>query len=78
MIAAESLTDDELVELDGLMPVYTLEVYNAILLVLDMRESVSRTRTRLKYFFQAAGLDLITQGAPKIGSSQIFVGSALS
>lgn len=77
-IGAESLTDEEFAfdEIQALSePEYTQEVYDALKLVLNTRESVSSTMQRLGDYFEAAGLDVdFSDSAP---SSNIFVGGVL-
>ncbi len=73
-IAASSLTDEEFDALTVTSPVYSLEVYTALLGVLDDRESVSSTRDRLRYIFMAGGVAIEVSSA---GKSNIFLGSSL-
>lgn len=76
-IGAESLTDeefafDEIAALD--VQEYSADVYTALLLVLDTRESLSETRTRLKNYFEARGTAVTATSA---GASNIFLGAGL-
>lgn len=73
-ICASSLTDEEFATFTISLQVYTEDLYNEILSVLDSRESVSNTRDRLTYYFQARGVE-VTE--PSAGKSNIYVGSVL-
>lgn len=72
-IEASSLTNEEFDSLTVSVPEYTKEVYEALLGVLESRESVSNTRDRLRYYFLARGVEV---DEPK-GRSNIFVGGVL-
>lgn len=73
-IGTSSLTDDEWdgLDLDGSST--QVEIYTALLGVLESREAVSETRSRLQYYYQAKGVEV---SAPSSGRSNIFVGSDL-
>lgn len=73
-IGASSLTDTEFNSLTITEQVYTVEVYESLLGVLESRESVSDTATRLKYYFLARGVEVTTDYTPK---SNIFIGAGL-
>lgn len=74
-IAASSLTDEEYSEYITITSqTYTAALYTEILLVLDSREAVSNTRDRLKYFFQARGVEVTTA---TVARSQIYLGADL-
>ena len=74
-IACSTLTDDEWGTIDYLNDQsYTLANYNALLGILDARESVSSARDRLRYYFLAAGVDVPESSA---GKSNIFIGAGL-
>lgn len=72
-VGSTSMTDDEFTFTD-LNPSYTVELYGALLGVLDGREAVSNTRDRLRYFFLARGIE-VGELTPK--PSNIFLGSVL-
>jgi len=74
-ISCSTLSDDEWGTIDTLTDQsYTLENYNALLGILDERESVSAARDRLKYYFQAAGIEITASSNAK---SNVFIGAAL-
>lgn len=73
-IGASSLTDDEFNSLTITEYGLDSETYEAILAVIDARETVSNTRDRLTYYFQAAGVEVV---APSAGQSNIYMGSVL-
>lgn len=73
-IGASSLTDGEFDALTIESAGLDLETYNAILAVLDAREVVSDTRSKLTLYFQAAGVTVTEASAAK---SNIYLGSAL-
>ena len=72
-IEAASLSDEEFesIELDD--EEYSVEVYEALLAILDARESVSNTRDRLQYYFLARGVET----SALEGTSNILVGDVL-
>jgi hypothetical protein len=72
-VGSTSLTDVEFTFGD-LNPSYTVELYGALLAVLDGREAVSGSRDRLRYFFLARGIEVGELTPPK---SNIFYGSVL-
>lgn len=75
-ILCSTLTDDEWATIDDLNDQsYTLANYEALLGILDARESVSQARDRLAYYFKAAGVEIV---ASSNGKSNIYVGSVLS
>jgi hypothetical protein len=73
-IGAASLSDEEFESLDLEVQSYTVEVYDALLGVIDDRELVSTTRDRLTYYFQARGVS-VTETSE--GRSNILVGGDL-
>lgn len=76
-IGAESLTDEEFAysEIDALeTQEYSVEVYSALVVVLDARELVSSMRDKLKYYFQARGTEVV---APTAARSEIFLGAVI-
>lgn len=74
MIGTSSLTDLEYSSIDLDTQAYNIETYNALLGVIDSRETVSSTRDRLRYYFLARGVDIPTSSAAK---SNIYIGSVL-
>lgn len=77
-IDSESLTDEEF---DGMTlpdtPAYTKEIYEAMKLVLEARESVSGQVERLKFYFIARGADLSASPGARAPQSQIYIGDSL-
>lgn len=74
-IQTTSLTDDEF-ESTGLeLAGWDQSTYAALSLVLDSREAVSSLQDRLKYTFQAKGVEVTTVVAS--GKSNIYLGDAL-
>lgn len=73
-IGAESLTDVEYGSLDQNHLSSDLEKYNALLGVLDSRESVSSEPERLRYYYLARGVPV---PVPQTGKSNILLGGAL-
>jgi hypothetical protein len=74
-ISCGTLSDEEWGTIDSLTDQsYTLENYNALLGILDARESVSSARDRLRYYFLAAGVQVTESTNPK---SDVFIGAAL-
>ena len=74
LIGSVSLTDEEweLIELeDGASDV---EKYDALIVVLDSRDSVSSTKLRLQYYFLAIGAEV---SDPSNAKTNIFVGASL-
>jgi hypothetical protein len=73
-IGSESLTDDEFdsIDLDGMGD--RVAVYQVLLLILESREAVSDTTTRLQNYFLAEGTSI---SGPPESDSNIFVGSSL-
>jgi hypothetical protein len=74
VIGAASLNDEEFEMITIEAQAYTAELYTEVMIVLDSRESVSATRDRLTYYFQARGVQ-VTE--PSAGISNIFLGSSL-
>lgn len=72
-VGAVSLTDAEFT-FGNLDPQYSVELYAALLAVLDGREAVSSTRDRLRYFFLARGIEVGELPSP---NTNIFIGSVL-
>jgi hypothetical protein len=68
------LTDEEFDGLEIESASMNVETYEAILAILDARESVSSTRDRLKLYFEASGLEI---EASSPGRSNIYVGDEL-
>lgn len=77
VIGAASLTDEEFAELDGLSPEYIPAVYYALKTILESRESISDSVSRLADFFKAAGVDVGEAAAEPTPRSNIFIGAAL-
>jgi len=73
-IGCESLTDEEFDALTLEDTEDQVEVYESLLSVLEARESVSETTSRLQFYFQAKGVEVSEADS---GSSNIFVGSCL-
>lgn len=73
-IGATSLTDGEFSALEIESYAYDLATYEALLAVVDARESVSNTRDRLRYYFLARGVSVSESSA---GRSNILVGAVL-
>lgn len=73
-IGSESLTDQEFEDLTLSSTEDPLAVYEALLGVLNSRESVSDAKERLKNYFLAQGVSV---GDPPSGRSEIFVGAVL-
>lgn len=74
-ITCSTLTDDEWATIDDLVDQsVTLENYNALLGILDARESVSTARDRLRYYFMAAGVDVPVSSN---GKSNVYLGDEL-
>lgn len=68
------MTDDEFNSVESVDEEYTLELYTEMLGILDDRETASFARDRLKYYFQAAGVEIPSSTPAK---SNIFLGSGL-
>ena len=73
-IGASSLTDQEFSDLEIESYAYDAPTYEALLAVVDARESVSNTRDRLRYYFLARGVSVSESSAVK---SNILVGAVL-
>ena len=73
-IGASSLTDVEFDALSIETYGYDLATYNALLAVVDARESVSDTRDRLRYYFLAKGVAVSESSS---GKSNILIGFGL-
>ena len=73
-IGTTSLTDDEFDAIEADEQVLSLELYAELVAMLDLRESVSNTRDRLKFYFLAANVEVSEVSAAK---SNIFIGGAL-
>jgi hypothetical protein len=73
-IGSESLTDDEFDSVDIDDDENNSEVYNALLLILDGRESVTDMASRLKYYYLAKGVSFASDDQ---GKSNVFIGSKL-
>ncbi len=73
-IGAESLTDGEFeaCTLDDILD--EVANYDFLLGVLQARETVSSSGSRLQYYFQAMGVEVET---PSTAQSNIFVGGSL-
>lgn len=76
-IGATSLTDEEYATTTNLpddVGTYTVEVYNALLAILDSREIISGTRDKLTFLFKAKGVPVVPTTPAR---SNIFIGSGL-
>lgn len=74
-IICSTLSDAEWSTIDDLNDQsYTLENYEALLGILDARDSVSNARDRLAYYFKAAGVEITASSA---GKTNILVGGVL-
>lgn len=73
-LGAASLTDVEFDALSIETYGYDAATYNALLAVVDGRESVSDARDRLRYFFLAKGI-VISESSS--GKSNILIGFGL-
>ncbi len=73
-IGASSLTDVEFGGIDIEDTEDQVAVYESLLGVLESRELISDSLSRLEYYFKAKGVDV---PPPEPARSQIFVGSAL-
>ena len=73
-IGSTSLTNDEFDTIDLESQSYTVECYEALLAVLDSRESVSNARDRLRYYFLARDVSVTETSAAK---SNILIGGEL-
>lgn len=73
-IGASSLTDLEFESLEIESYAYDAATYEALLAIVDARESVSNTRDRLRYYFLARGVEVSASSA---GRSNILVGAVL-
>lgn len=77
-IGSESLTDAEFATIDpALLPDYTKEVYEALKLVLEGRDSVSGQGKKLKLYFIAKGVDLTGASPTHRPASNILFGGVL-
>jgi hypothetical protein len=74
-IDCASLSDEEWDSLTVTHEDYRLENYEALDLVLVSRETMSLSRDRLRFYFQAAGTAGVVE-APA-GKSNILIGAAL-
>lgn len=74
-IGVESLTDEEFDAIELEDTDNLVDNYNALLGLLESREAISESRTRLQYYFLAKGAD-VGSDSPS-GSSNIFVGNCL-
>jgi hypothetical protein len=74
-IETATLTDEEFESLEVEEQVYTQEVYEALLAVLDERETVSTTRDRLEYYFLARGVEV--EASSVEAKSNVYLGSSL-
>lgn len=74
VIDAASLTTEEFGYIEQTAETYTAALYAEILLVLDTRESISDTRSRLTSYFKALGVAVV---APAASKSNIFLGDTL-
>lgn len=73
-IGAATLTDPEFESITLIGMNYDAASYSALLGVLDSREVVSSTRTRLTNYYLARGVQ-VTE--PSAGTSNIFIGAPL-
>ena len=73
-IGTTSLTDDEFDAIQVDEQVLSFDLYNELGSVLNARESVSNTLTRLTHYFLAAGVEV---SEPSAAKSNIFIGDSL-
>lgn len=73
-IGAESLTDSEFDSIDLEDASNDVDNYNALLAILDLRESVSSMQDRLRYYYLAKGVSVSEVSS---GKSNILVGAEL-
>lgn len=73
-IGSESLTDEEFSSITVTDQNDHLAVYDALLSVLEARDSVSDMTSRLMHYFQAKG---VAVSQPVLAKSNIFVGGSL-
>lgn len=73
-IGSESLTDEEYDGMDVENDSNDRDIYEALLLVLDARESVTDMQSRLRYYYLAKGISF---EAATSGKSNVFVGSKI-
>jgi hypothetical protein len=73
-IGSASLSDDEFSGLEIESASYNSATYDALLAILDARETVSNTRDRLRYYFLARNVSISETSA---GKSNIYIGSVL-
>lgn len=74
-IGSVSLSDEEFSSLTIDVYDYDQATYDALLAVLDARESVSSMKDRLEYYFKAKGAEI--NPPEDKGKSNIYLGSAL-
>ena len=75
-IGSESLSDDEFATIEIDDEEYSVEVYEAILGVLQSRENVSGQAERLQNYFLAAGAS-VEDSETKPPASEIFLGDEI-
>jgi hypothetical protein len=77
-IGTSSLTDQEWTDLQENLDAVgvNVESYEALLAVLDSRESISEARNRLRYYYLARGVDVGTE-EESAAASNIYIGDAL-
>jgi len=71
-IEAASLSDEEFDSIDLDEQAYNIETYDALLTILDDRETVSTTRDRLRYYFLAKNV-AVPSSIP--ARSNVWIGS---
>lgn len=73
-IDAASLSDVEFDSIELTEQEYTVETYEALLAIVDERETVSNTRDRLRYYFLARDVE-ISESIP--AETNIYAGDVL-
>lgn len=73
-IDAASLSDVEYASIELTEQEYTQETYDALLTIIDERETVSNTRDRLRYYFLARDV-VISESIP--AETNIYAGDVL-
>ena len=73
-IVAASLSDGEFATVTQDVQIYSLELYNELLAILDARESISNDRDRLRFYFLSRGVDVPESSN---GKSNIYLGDVL-
>jgi hypothetical protein len=78
-IGVETLSDDEYNSLTINLDSNSIETYQALLAILETRDSVSQSKDRLRYYFQAKNAAIEEPDEDTFGDdeSNILVGSSL-